>query len=77
MTTSTIEYMNGIDSVSMENIPIDKLEEILDSINKKIEKYQQERYEVLAELATREDSNIKNADIKLLKKRLEKLPWKT
>jgi hypothetical protein len=58
MTTSTIEYMSGIDSISIENIPTDKLEEILDSINKKIEKCQQERYEVLSELATRDDSNI-------------------
>jgi uncharacterized membrane protein YukC len=64
MTTSTIEYMNRIDSISIENIPTSNLEEILTSINKKIEKYQQERHEVLAELATRKDSNIKNADIK-------------
>jgi hypothetical protein len=64
MTTSTIEYMSSIDSISIENIPTSNLEEILASVNKKIEKYQQERYEILAELATRKDSSIKNTDIK-------------
>lgn len=58
MTKSTIEYMNGIDSINIENIPIDKLEEMLDSINEKIEKYQQDRYEILSELAKREEAAV-------------------
>lgn len=55
MTQSTIEYMRGIDSINIENIPTSKLEETPDAINRKIEKYMKERYEVLSELATRED----------------------
>lgn len=58
MAKSTIEYMNGIDSINIENIPTDKLEEMLDSINEKIEKYQQDRYEILSELAKREEATV-------------------
>lgn len=56
MTNSTIEYMSGIDSINIESIPTEKLEEILNSINSKIEKCQQDRYEILSELARREES---------------------
>jgi hypothetical protein len=55
MTNSTIEYMSGIDSINIGNLPTDKLEEILNGLNRKIEKYQQEKYEILSELARRED----------------------
>jgi len=53
MTNSTIEYMNAIDSVNIESIPTVKLEEILAGINRKIDKYIQDRYEILSELARR------------------------
>jgi hypothetical protein len=53
MTSSTIEYMNDIDSVNIENIPTGKLEEILTGVNRKIDKYIQDRYEILSELARR------------------------
>jgi hypothetical protein len=62
MTKSTIEHMNGIDSISIENLPTDKLEEILSGINRKIEKYLKERYEILSVLAEREDVNREKAD---------------
>jgi len=47
--------MSGIDSINIGNLPTDKLEEILNGLNRKIEKYQQEKYEILSELARRED----------------------
>lgn len=55
MANSTIEYMSGIDSVNIENIPIEKLEEILNGINRKIDKYIKDRYEILSELARRKE----------------------
>lgn len=53
MTNSTIECMNDTDSVNIEKIPTAKLEEILNGINRKIETYQQDRYNILSELARR------------------------
>jgi hypothetical protein len=56
MANSTIEHMSSIDSISIENVPKGKLEEMLNGINRKIEKYQQDRYEILSELARREEN---------------------
>lgn len=55
MTNSTMEHMSLIDSVNIEEIPTENLEELLNGINKKIERYQQDRYEILSELARREE----------------------
>lgn len=55
MINSTIEHMSLVDSVNIESIPTENLEELLNGINKKIERYQQDRYEILSELARREE----------------------
>lgn len=53
MTTSTIEHIEGVDSVSIESIPTDKLKEMLDSINREIEKANKDRLTILSELMRR------------------------
>jgi hypothetical protein len=57
MAGSTIEYTGDIDSVNIEKIPTEKLEEMLNGINRIIDKYIQDRYEILSELAIRKDKN--------------------
>lgn len=57
MTKSTMEHMNDMDSIGMENMQTDKLKEILRDIDKKIEKCEKEKYGILSELIKREDVN--------------------
>jgi len=51
MTKSTIE---NIDTINVEEIATDKLEEILKGVNKEIEKLEKDRYIILSELARRD-----------------------
>lgn len=53
MTTSTIEHIEGVDSINIESIPTDKLKEMLDSVNKEIEKVNEDRRTILSELMRR------------------------
>lgn len=56
MTKSTIEGIEGMDSVNIENIPTHNLEEILEGINKEIEELQRDREIVSSELERRGES---------------------
>ena len=55
MTTSTIENMEGIDSIDICKIPTGKLENMLDAIDKRIEKDKKDRYTILDELSRRDN----------------------
>ena len=50
MTNSTIE---SVDTVNVENIPLDNLKNMLKGINKEIEKLHQDRKMILLELERR------------------------
>jgi len=53
MTKSTIEGIEGMDTVNIEDIPTDKLNNIVEHLNKIIEKAQKERWTILSELMRR------------------------
>ncbi len=57
MTTSTIESIEGIDSVNIEDIAVVNLREILKGIEKEIEKLQQDRQMIVSELERRGKEN--------------------
>ena len=50
MTNSTIE---SVDTINVENIPLDNLKNMLNGINKEIEKLEQDRKMVISELERR------------------------
>jgi len=50
---STIDGIEGMDTVNIEDIPTDKLNNIVEHLNKTIEKAQKERWTVLYELMRR------------------------
>lgn len=50
MTKSTIEE---IDTINVESIPIDNLKEMLENINKDIEKLQKDKQIILSEIERR------------------------
>lgn len=53
MTKSTIENMEGMNTVNIEDIPIDNLKNMLKGIDRDIEKLQQDRKIVISELVRR------------------------
>lgn len=53
MTKSTIENIEGMDTVNIEGIPIDNLKNMLKGIDKEIEKLEKDRLLVLCELERR------------------------
>lgn len=53
MTKSTIESIEGMDTISIENIPIDNLKNMLKGIDREIEKLEKDRLLVLCELERR------------------------
>ena len=55
---STIENIEGIDSVNTEDIPTSNLEKMLKSMNKDIEKLEKDRQMILSELERRKRENI-------------------
>ena len=55
---STIENIEGIDSVNTEDIPTSNLEKMLKSINKDIEKLEKDRKMILSELERRKREKI-------------------
>jgi len=55
---STIENIEGIDSVNTEDIPTSNLEKMLKSINKDIEKLEKDRQMILSELEIRKREKI-------------------
>jgi len=55
---STIENIEGIDSVNTEDIPTSNLEKMLKSMNKDIEKLEKDRQMILSELEIRKREKI-------------------
>ena len=55
---STIENIEGIDSVNTEDIPTINLENMLKSMNKDIEKLEKDRQMILSELEIRKREKI-------------------
>lgn len=53
MIKSTIDSMEGMDTINVENIPSDNIRNILKGINREIEKLQQDRQMILSELERR------------------------
>lgn len=53
MTKSTIENIEGMDTVNIEGIPIDNLKNMLKGIDKEIEKLEKDRLLILCELERR------------------------
>jgi predicted ATP-grasp superfamily ATP-dependent carboligase len=55
---STIENIEGIDSVNTEDIPTENLKKMLEGMNREIEKLEKDRQMVLSELERRKKENI-------------------
>lgn len=55
---STIENIEGIDSVNTEDIPTENLKKMLEGMNREIEKLEKDRKMILDELERRRKENI-------------------
>jgi hypothetical protein len=55
---STIENIEGIDSVNTEDIPTENLKKMLEGMNREIGKLEKDRQMVLSELERRKRENI-------------------
>ncbi len=59
MMKSTVEKIEGTGTVNVEDIPSDKLRELLEGVNREIEKLEQDKRIMLAELERREENQEK------------------
>lgn len=50
MAMSTIESIEGMDTINIESIPTNNLKKMLDGINREIEKFQKDKQIILSEL---------------------------